>query len=99
MIPTGGVTIVIVDDHPVVREGLNAILSTQPDFKVIGEAGTGADALETIPRLRPAVVVMDLMLPDMTGWDVIKRIADRYADIAFIVLTSVAGDEDIYRAL
>jgi DNA-binding NarL/FixJ family response regulator len=91
--------VVIVDDHPVVRDGLNAILSTQPDMKVVGEAGKGAEALEMIPSLRPKVVLMDLVLPDMSGCQVIRQIAQRYGDISFVVLTSAAGDEDIYRAL
>jgi DNA-binding NarL/FixJ family response regulator len=99
MSPGGLVTVVLVDDHPVVRDGLSAILSTQPDLKVIGEAGTGAEALEIIPGLRPDAVVMDLMLPDMSGADVIRQIAGTHCDIAFVVLTSAAGDEDIYRAI
>ncbi|PWT84123.1 MAG: DNA-binding response regulator [Proteobacteria bacterium] len=95
----GPVKVVIVDDHPVVRDGLNAILSTQPDFKVVGEAGSGIEALQIIPELRPQVVVMDLMLPDLPGWDVIRRMASAHSDMGFVVLTSAAGDEDIYRAI
>lgn len=99
MTTTELITVLIVDDHPVVRDGLNAILSTEPDLKVAGEAGSGAEALRLIPNLRPDIVLMDLMLPDMPGWEVIKTICDQAMDIDFIVLTSVAGDEDIYRAL
>jgi two-component system NarL family response regulator len=97
--PNGPVTVLIVDDHPVVRDGLNAILSTQADITVVGEAGTGAEALQMTAQLRPQVVVMDLMLPDLDGAEVIKRIAGVYCDVSFIVLTSAAGDEQIYRAL
>ena len=92
-------TVLIVDDHPVVRDGLNAMLSMEPDIKVVGEAGTGSEALAMIPKLRPAVVVMDLLLPDIGGSEVIKRICDVSSDTSFIVLTSVAGDEEIYRAI
>jgi DNA-binding NarL/FixJ family response regulator len=99
MTSIGPVTVVIVDDHPVVRDGLNAILSSQRDLKVIGEAGSGAEALAMVPGLRPHVVVMDLMLPDMSGAEVIKRIARDHSDISIVVLTSAAGDEDIYRAV
>jgi len=99
MSPTPRTTLVIVDDHPVVRDGLNAILATQPDIAVIGEAGTGAEALELIPRLRPSIVLVDLFLPDINGSEIIKRIAATHCDILFIVLTSAAGDEDIYRAV
>jgi len=93
------VTVVIVDDHPVVRDGLCAMISAETDIQVIGEAGTGAEALDIIPKLRPAVVLMDLLLPDIVGSDVIQRISAASADTAFIVLTTVAGDEEIYRAL
>jgi DNA-binding NarL/FixJ family response regulator len=99
MTTTEQITVVIVDDHPVVRDGLSAILSTEPDLKVAGEAGTGEEALRIIPELRPNIVLMDLMLPDMSGSDVIRRICAGSSDISFIVLTSVAGDEDIFRAL
>jgi DNA-binding NarL/FixJ family response regulator len=97
--PNGPVTVLIVDDHPVVRDGLNAILSTRPELKVIGEAGSGAEALQMAAQLRPQVVVMDLMLPDLHGAEVIKQIANVYCDVSFVVLTSAAGDEDVYRAV
>lgn len=93
------VTVVIVDDHPVVRDGLSAMLSTEPDIKVIGEAANGSEALALLRKLRPKIVLMDLMLPDINGADVIQQISRVSADIGFIVLTSLAGDEDIYRAL
>src|ERR1700730_13924144 len=93
------ITVVIVDDHPVVRDGLNAMLSTESDMRLVGEVGTGAEALALIPKLRPAIVLMDLLLPDIGGSEVIKRICGGSSDIAFIVLTTVAGDEEIYRAL
>ena len=93
------VTVMIVDDHPVVRDGLNAMLSTEADIQVVGEAGTGAEALDLLAKLRPAVVLMDLLLPDIGGAEVIKRACSARSDTNFIVLTTVAGDEEIYRAL
>jgi DNA-binding NarL/FixJ family response regulator len=93
------ITVVIVDDHPVVRDGLGAMLSAEPDISVVGEAGTGTEALALIAALRPAVVVVDLLLPDIGGAEVIRQICERSSDIACVVLTSVAGDEEIYRAL
>ena len=93
------VTIVIVDDHPVVRDGLNAMLSVEPDLQVVGEAGTGKDALALLKTVRPSIVLMDLLLPDMGGAEVIKAVSSNYSDINFIVLTTLAGDEEIYRAL
>lgn len=99
MNPGKFVTVLIVDDHPVVRDGLTAMLSTEADISVVGEAGTGAEALELVSKLRPAVVLMDLLLPDIGGSQVIQRVCSRSSDTAFIVLTTVAGDEEIYRAL
>ena len=95
------VRIVIVDDHPVVRDGLSAMISAEDDLEVVAEAGTAAEALKVISALRPKpdVVLMDLLLPDMSGSDVIRRICDGSSDISLIVLTAVAGDEEIYRAL
>jgi len=92
-------TVLIVDDHPVVREGLSAMLSTDPGIQLVGEAGTGAEALSMIAALRPSVVVVDLLLPDIGGAEIIRRVTANSSDIAFVVLTSVAGDEEIYRAL
>ena len=93
------VTVVIVDDHPVVRDGLSAMISAENDMDVVGEAGTGAEAMELIPKLKPAVALMDMILPDTIGSDVIRQICEKSSSTAFIVLTTVAGDEEIYRAL
>jgi DNA-binding NarL/FixJ family response regulator len=92
-------TLVIVDDHPVVRDGLCAMISAEPDIQILAEIGTGSEALELLPKLRPAICLMDLLLPDMVGSQVIQQISKTSSDTAFIVLTSVAGDEEIYRAL
>lgn len=93
------VSVVIVDDHPVVRDGLKAILSTESNLRIAGEAGSGAEAIAAITQFRPSIVLMDLMLPDMAGADVIRHFCAHGSDVDFIVLTSVAGDEEIYRAL
>ncbi len=93
------VRVVIVDDHPVVREGLCAMISAEGDIQVVAEAGTGAEALAIISKLRPAVVLMDLLLPDIGGSEVIRRVCGSSSDTAFIVLTTVVGDEEIYRAI
>jgi len=93
------VSVVIVDDHPVVRDGLCAMVSAEADIQVVAEVGTGAEALAIIPKLRPRVVLMDLLLPDIGGSEVIRRICSNSSDTAFIVLTTVVGDEEIYRAI
>jgi two-component system, NarL family, response regulator len=96
---TNPVSVVIVDDHPVVRDGLCAMISAEADIVVAADVGTGAEALDIISKLRPAVVLMDLLLPDIGGAEVIRRVCSTSSDTAFIVLTTVAGDEEIYRAL
>ena len=93
------VSVVVVDDHPVVRDGLCAMISAEDDLHVVAEVGTGAEALAVIPRLRPMVALMDLLLPDIEGSEVIRRICAASSDTAFIVLTTMEGDEGIYRAI
>ena len=93
------ITVLVVDDHPVVREGLNAILSAQDDLRVVGEAATGGEAVASYFSLRPRVVLMDLLLPDMSGSEAIRRICEKSSDARIIVLTTLSGDEEIYRAL
>jgi len=93
------VSVLVVDDHPVVRDGLCAMISADNNIHVVGEAGTGEEALEAIQRLRPMVVLMDLLLPDIPGSVVIQRVCAVSSDTAFIVLTTLSGDEEIYRAL
>ncbi|HST65000.1 MAG TPA: response regulator transcription factor, partial [Mycobacteriales bacterium] len=67
--------VIVVDDHPVVREGLRAILDAEPDLDVVGEAGSGGEAVELAARLRPDVVLMDLRMPGMDGVEATGRIA------------------------
>jgi DNA-binding NarL/FixJ family response regulator len=95
----GQTTVLIVDDHPVVREGLNAMISVESDMVVVGEAGTGAEAIELFGKLRPNVVLMDLLLPDLDGLDAIRRITEKSSDVNIVVITSVGSDEQIYQAL
>jgi DNA-binding NarL/FixJ family response regulator len=75
------------------------MISAEGDIQVVAEAGTGAEALAIISKLRPAVVLMDLLLPDIGGSEVIRRVCGSSSDTAFIVLTTVVGDEEIYRAI
>ena len=75
------------------------MLSAEPDIQIVGEAGTGSEALTMLPKLRPSIVLMDLLLPDIGGCEVIRRVSSISSDTSFIILTSVAGDEEIYRAL
>jgi DNA-binding NarL/FixJ family response regulator len=93
------ITVLIVDDHPVVRDGIKAILSPESDIQVVGEAGTAAEAIRLYRTLRPAVILFDLLLPDRPGEDAIREICSESANAHIIVLTTAAGDEQIYRAL
>lgn len=93
------ITVLVVDDHPIVRDGLTAIISSEPDMQVVGDVGTGADAVAAFDELHPSVVLMDLLLPDFSGSEAIRRICQRSSNAVVIVLTTVDGDEEIYRAL
>jgi DNA-binding NarL/FixJ family response regulator len=91
--------VVIVDDHPVVRFGLSAIITLQPDMEVAGEAGSGEEACTICAERAVDVVLMDLRLPGLSGVDAIRKIRAASPDIRVIVLTTYEGDEDIRRAL
>src|SRR5262249_36816137 len=93
------IRVIIVDDHPVVRFGLAAIIGLQPDMTVAREAGSGEDA-RALCNTQPAdVVLMDLRLPGMSGVEAIRVIRKAHPKLRFIVLTTYDGDEDIHRAL
>jgi len=95
----GKIRVLCVDDHPVVRDGIAAIINLQPDMVLAGTAATGGEALERFFELRPDVALVDLQLPDMSGFDVIKKIKDKSPNARIIVLSSHEGDVDIQRAL
>ena len=96
---TGKIRVLCVDDHPIVREGIAAIINLQPDMVLAGAAATGGEALERFFELRPDVALVDLRLPDMSGFDLIKKIKDKSPNARIIVLSSHEGDVDIQRAL
>jgi DNA-binding NarL/FixJ family response regulator len=93
------IRVAIVDDHPVVRFGLAAMISLQPDMAVVGEAGSGEDACAMCAARDVDVVLMDLRLPGLSGVEAIRAIRRIKPRIHFIVLTTYDGDEDIHRAL
>jgi DNA-binding NarL/FixJ family response regulator len=88
-----------VDDHAVVREGLNAIISAQPDMTVVAEAESGGEAVELYRQRLPDVTLMDLRLKGSSGLDALLAIRQEFPDAKVIMLTTYDGDEDIYRAL
>jgi len=93
------IRLLIVDDHPVVRTGLRGMLAGQPDFKVVGEAADGAEAVALTERLRPDVVLMDLRMPGMDGVTAIRHIKARQPEVQILVLTTYDTDADILRAI
>ena len=93
------IRILLADDHPVVRDGLAAMLATQPDFEVIGEAGNGAEALTEAARLHPDVVLMDLEMPELDGIEAIRRLRAIDPAVQVVVLTAFDTDERIVGAI
>ena len=89
----------IVDDHPVVRDGLRGMLAGDPDLEVVGDASDGAEALALVPSLRPDVILMDLRMPNMGGAAAIKALAEQGADARVLVLTTYDTDRDVVPAL
>lgn len=95
----GPVRVVVVDDQTIVRRAIRTWLETRPDIEVVGEAADGESALRIVPRLRPHVVLMDLVMPGQGGVETIRRITDRGLDTRVLILTSFAGDVDATPAL
>jgi two-component system, NarL family, response regulator LiaR len=93
------IRILVVDDHEVVRRGLRAFLGMLPDIEVEGEAASGAEALSEDARLRPDVVLMDLVMPGMDGIEATRLIRERRPDARVIVLTSFSDDDKIFPAI
>lgn len=93
------IRILVADDHPVVREGLVAILSTQPDFEVVGEATSGVEVVQLVNQLNPDVVLLDLEMPEMDGVQVLERIRHIQPQVQAIVFTAFDTDERILAAV
>ena len=93
------IRVLCIDDHPTVLDGLSAIINLQPDMTVAGASPTGRDGLQQFRALRPDVVLVDLRLPDMSGFEVIEHIKAESPNARMIVLSSHEGDVDIRRAL
>jgi DNA-binding NarL/FixJ family response regulator len=93
------IRVFLVDDHEVVRRGVAALLESEPDIEVAGEAATAESAMARIPALKPDVVVLDVRLPDGSGVDVCRDVRSKVPDLACLILTSFADDDALFNAV
>jgi DNA-binding NarL/FixJ family response regulator len=93
------VRVFLLDDHEIVRDGLNRLFESKSDIEVVGEAGTAEEALSRIPPTRPDVALLDVRLPDGDGVEVCRDIRSRHPEIQVIMLTSFADDEALFDAI
>jgi DNA-binding NarL/FixJ family response regulator len=93
------ITILVADDHPIVCDGLTAVLSTQPDFTVVGAAYNGTQAVAQTQALRPDILLLDLAMPDLSGVEVLGRLAELGLETRAIVFTAYDTDERIVSAV
>jgi DNA-binding NarL/FixJ family response regulator len=93
------ITVFLLDDHELVRVGVRDLLETQPDIRVVGEAGTAASALARIPALKPDVAILDIRLPDGDGVTVCREIRSRIPEVACLMLSSFEDDQAMFDAV
>ncbi len=93
------VTIVLADDHPIVRQGLKAALDADPDYQVVGEAADGLETLALVERLKPNILIVDVMMPGLNGLEVTRRVAESAPHTRVIVLSMYADEAHVREAL
>lgn len=93
------IRLIIIDDHEMVREGLKAMLVTEPDLQIVGDAANGQQALELIEQQRPDIALLDVRLPGMSGIEVCKTVSERYPDTAVIILTTFTDEDLVARCI
>ena len=96
---TQKIKIILVDDHEMVRLGLKSFLNLQPDVEVVGEAGNGLDGINLALELKPDVVVMDLVMPEMSGVEATLKLLEEWKEAKILVLTSYLDNEKIYPVI
>ena len=100
MLRTGGATtIVLADDHPLIRQGLRTVLENQDNYRVIGEAEDGLEAIEIVERLQPDILIVDVMLPALNGLEVTRRVRSRVPKTRVLVLSMYANESYVLEAL
>ncbi|WP_313520089.1 response regulator transcription factor [Pseudomonas sp.] len=96
---TGEIRVLVVDDHPLLREGIAAVLEQQPDIRLVGEAGDGNEALQRFRAQRPDVTLMDLQMPEMNGIEAIRAIRAEFPEARIAILTTYRGDVRALHAI
>jgi NarL family two-component system response regulator LiaR len=94
-----GIKVHITDDHPIVRRGIKQLLDTEADIEVVGEATNGREAIADMDKLKPNIVLMDLVMPVMDGIETIRQIKSSHPQIQILVLTSFATDDKVFPAI
>jgi DNA-binding NarL/FixJ family response regulator len=97
--PPNHIRILLADDHPVLRQGIQALAADERDMEFVAEASNGREAIEQFRKHRPDITLMDLQMPDMNGIEVMITIRNEFPDARFIILTTYAGDVQVSRAL
>jgi len=93
------IRLLIIDDHEMVREGLKAMLTTEPDFTIVGDAANAEQAFELIERLRPDVILLDIRLPGTSGIDVCRTVTEGYPEAAVIILTTFTDESLVAQCI
>lgn len=93
------IRVLVVDDHPVVRRGIKSLLAEEDDLQVVGEAVNGIDAIQKVADLHPDVILMDLVMPEMTGIEAIQHITASYPEARILVMTSFAADDKVFPSI
>ncbi len=96
---TAPIRVLIADDHAILRKGIRALLSTEPDIEVVGETGDGLETVAQAQALRPDVILMDLVMPEMDGIEATRRITAELSGVRILVLTSFAADDKVFPAI
>jgi NarL family two-component system response regulator LiaR len=97
--PSQPIRVLIADDHAIVRKGIGALLATEPEIAVVGEARDGREAIAEAQTTRPDVVLMDLMMPGIDGLEATRRITNSHPGVRILVLTSFSGDDKVFPAI
>ena len=93
------VTIIVVDDHPIVRQGLRHLLEAEPEFRVVGEAEDGIAAIQLLERLKPDILVLDMMMPSLNGLEVLRRLKNISQNTRTIILSMQSADVYVFESL